>query len=35
MLVPALYVAAEAVRRAAGAYDVHIMAEEGELAPGS
>ena len=31
MLVPALYVAAEAARRAAGAYDVHIMAEEGEL----
>jgi|RhiMethySRZTD1v2_1073278.scaffolds.fasta_scaffold88467_3 lipopolysaccharide biosynthesis glycosyltransferase len=31
MLVPALYVAAEAVRRAAGAYDVHIMAEDGEL----
>ena len=31
MLVPALYVAAEAARRAAGTYDVHILAEEGEL----
>lgn len=31
MLVPALYVAAEAARRAGGAYDVHILAEEGEL----
>ena len=33
MLVPAFYVAAEAARRAGGAYDVHIMAEEGELDP--
>lgn len=31
MAVPALYVATEAARRAGGAYDVHVFAEEGEL----
>ncbi|WP_162917223.1 glycosyltransferase family 8 protein [Dongia deserti] len=31
MAVPALYVATEAARRARGAYDVHVFAEEGEL----
>jgi lipopolysaccharide biosynthesis glycosyltransferase len=31
MVVPALFVATEAARRARGAYDVHIIAEEGEL----
>lgn len=31
MVVPALFVAAEAARRAGGAYDVHIMAEASEL----
>ncbi|HEY1385179.1 MAG TPA: glycosyltransferase family 8 protein [Dongiaceae bacterium] len=31
MVLPAFYVAAEAARRASGAYDVHVMAEEGEL----
>lgn len=31
MAVPALYVAAEAARRARGAYDVHVFAEEAEL----
>ncbi len=31
MAVPALYIATEAARRARGAYDVQILAEEGEL----
>lgn len=31
MAVPALYIATGAARRARGAYDVHIVAEEGEL----
>jgi lipopolysaccharide biosynthesis glycosyltransferase len=31
MVLPALYVAAEAARRAGGTYDVHILAEDGEL----
>lgn len=31
MAVPALYVATEAARRAGGAYDVHVVAEQGEL----
>jgi lipopolysaccharide biosynthesis glycosyltransferase len=31
MVVPALFVASEAVRRARGAYDVYVIAEEGEL----
>jgi lipopolysaccharide biosynthesis glycosyltransferase len=31
MVLPALFVAAEAARRAGGAYDVHILAESGEL----
>jgi lipopolysaccharide biosynthesis glycosyltransferase len=34
MLPPALYVASAAARRANGAYDVHILAEEGELESG-
>src|SRR5262245_49332177 len=31
MLVPALFVAAEAARRAGGRYDVHVMAEATEI----
>jgi lipopolysaccharide biosynthesis glycosyltransferase len=31
MAVPTLFVASEAARRARGAYDVHVFAEEGEL----
>jgi lipopolysaccharide biosynthesis glycosyltransferase len=31
MVLPAVYVAAEAARRAAGAYDVHVLTEQGEL----
>jgi lipopolysaccharide biosynthesis glycosyltransferase len=31
MVVPALFVASEAARRARGAYDVYVFAEEGEL----
>jgi lipopolysaccharide biosynthesis glycosyltransferase len=30
-MLPALFVAAQAAQRAAGAYDVHVLAEDGEL----